>query len=404
MRRFFAFFTRRQHIRIIISILVLVNAYIIVMPLSGAYSTYVIWKVNGFTSWLNSLGFTELLDIPRFFIGGALVFLSFFLLLSSRVAWVFTIILLLLNATVNIFLTNSNFLAGITSLVMSLLLIASFKFYSHISLISSTFVAFASFIFLLAYSSFGSLYLGDFFAPKIEDILTAFYFSIITMTTVGYGDIVPVNPTARTFTISIVIFGVIIFATSIVYIVRVFVKGTKKIVRKRVSLMKDHFVIIGSTDLAVNLYHGITKRDLPVVVLCADQDVFIKKKDDTFNPTIIEGDPALDSSLQAANVGDAKVILIVTADDSSNTFTLLGVQNLKHKRAKTVILVNKEQNIQKISRLKPDMLFSFSSLSSEILLKILCGEKIDRESVAHMLLDRILEENKVQQEKEEEKK
>lgn len=398
--RFFSFFSRRQHIRIIISILILANAYIIVMPLSGAYSTYVIWKVNGFTSWLNSLGFTELLDIPRFFIGGALVFLSFFLLLSSRVAWVFTILLLLLNATVNIFLTNSNFLAGITSLIMSLLLIASFKLYSHISLISSTFVAFASFIFLLAYSSFGSLYLGDQFAPKIEDILTAFYFSIITMTTVGYGDIVPLSPTARTFTISIVIFGVIIFATSIVYIVRVFVKGTKRIVRKRVSLMKDHFVIIGSTDLAVNLYHGITKRDLPVVVLCADQNVFIKKKDDTFNPTIIEGDPALDSSLQAANVGDAKVIFIVTADDSSNTFTLLGVKNLKHQKARTIILVNKEQNIEKISRLKPDMLFSFSSLSSEILLKILCGERIDRESVAHILLDKILEENKVQKEEE----
>lgn len=400
MMRFFSFFSRRQHIRIIISILILANAYIIVMPLSGAYSTYVIWKVNGFTSWLNSLGFTELLDIPRFFIGGALVFLSFFLLLSSRVAWVFTILLLLLNATVNIFLTNSNFLAGITSLIMSLLLIASFKLYSHISLISSTFVAFASFIFLLAYSSFGSLYLGDQFAPKIEDILTAFYFSIITMTTVGYGDIVPLSPTARTFTISIVIFGVIIFATSIVYIVRVFVKGTKRIVRKRVSLMKDHFVIIGSTDLAVNLYHGITKRDLPVVVLCADQNVFIKKKDDTFNPTIIEGDPALDSSLQAANVGDAKVIFIVTADDSSNTFTLLGVKNLKHQKARTIILVNKEQNIEKISRLKPDMLFSFSSLSSEILLKILCGERIDRESVAHILLDKILEENKVQKEEE----
>lgn len=393
MKKLFHFFKKKEAVRIFISILILINAYIIVMPLKSAYGDYTIWKVNGFTAWLNSLGFTEILDIPKFFIGAALVCLSFFLLLSSRVAWVFTILLLLLNAVVNLILSTNNITAGITSLVMALILIISFKLYSHISLISSTFVAFATFIFLLAYSSFGTLYLGDQFAPKVEKLESALYFSIITMTTVGYGDIVPISDISRAFTLSIVVFGVIIFTTSIVYIVKTFIKGTKKIVRKRVSFMKNHYVVIGSTDLAVNLYQGLTNRDLPVVVLCADEEVFIRKKDDTFNPTIIQGDPALDSSLQAANVKDAKVAFIVTADDSINAFTLLGIKNLKGEKVKTVVLVNKDQNLQKLKRIKPDIIFSYSTLSSEILLKMLCGEAVNRDIVADMLLNKIIQEN-----------
>lgn len=389
MKRILRISARRRTIRIVISILMLVNAYIIVMPLSGAYGAYVVWKVNDFTSWLISLGFTEFLDIPRFFIGTTLVFLSFLLLLGSRVAWIFTILLLLLNATVNLILSSNNSATGVTSLVMAMILLISFKLYSHISLVSLTFVAFATLIFLLAYSTFGTLYIGEQFLPKIDEMETALYFSIITMTTVGYGDIVPITHTARGFTVSIVFFGVIIFTTSAVYIARVFIRGTEEIVRKRVLFMKDHFVIIGSTDLAVNLYHGIIKRELPVVVLCADKNSFTTRKDDTFDQVIIQGDPALDSSLQASNVGKAKAVFIVTADDSTNAFTLLGIKNMKAQKVKTVVLANKEHNIEKISRLEPDMIFSFSTLSSEILLKVLCEEAIDKTTIANILLDKV---------------
>ena len=43
------------------------------------------------------------------------------------------------------------------------------------------------------------LYLGDEFTPPVHDLATAVYFSIVSMSTVGYGDIVPHAPTARLF-------------------------------------------------------------------------------------------------------------------------------------------------------------------------------------------------------------
>ncbi len=63
------------------------------------------------------------------------------------------------------------------------------KDFSH----SHTNMSFISFTTLLFYSTYGALYLSEGFNPRIESLMTAFYFSIETMSTVGYGDIVPVS-------------------------------------------------------------------------------------------------------------------------------------------------------------------------------------------------------------------
>jgi voltage-gated potassium channel len=47
--------------------------------------------------------------------------------------------------------------------------------------------------------------LGDEFTPPVHDLATAVYFSIVSMSTVGYGDIVPHAPTARLFTASVIV-------------------------------------------------------------------------------------------------------------------------------------------------------------------------------------------------------
>lgn len=51
--------------------------------------------------------------------------------------------------------------------------------------------------------------------------LDAIYFSVITLTTVGYGDIVPTTPITKIFTIFYVLIGVGIIATSLNIIVRI---------------------------------------------------------------------------------------------------------------------------------------------------------------------------------------
>ncbi|MCB6145539.1 hypothetical protein LHK12_11895 [Providencia rettgeri] len=54
-----------------------------------------------------------------------------------------------------------------------------------------------------------------------------------------------------------------------------------------------------------------------------------------------------------------------------------------------MVLINQESNMDKVRLLKPDMLFSLSTLGSEVLMQVLCGEAISSDSISDMLLNKV---------------
>ncbi|EMI5491022.1 NAD-binding protein [Providencia stuartii] len=385
---FIVFLKSSLFIRLVLSILIIVDGYMIITPVFGAYTDYIDWRANGFSEWLKSLGFMKLLDIPRFLLGISLIFLSLFMLNGARIAWVFSLFLLAIISFVDLKIATENIHQGYFSLGLFSALSVFWRRYHHHSLTSAGFVAVTCIIALLLYSIFGTLYIGNEFLPVVKDGTTAFYFALVCMTTVGFGDIVPVSTDARVFTVTVIILGITIFTTSVVYVVGLLAKGTKEIVRKRFSYMKNHYVVIGSTPTAVSVYQGLKNRDLPVAVICQESHrTHYPEKDN-----IVTGDPTSTALLAEANVKQAQYVLIMTDSDALSTFVLLGVKQLvnANKDVKTIVLVNQESNMDKIRLLEPDMLFSLSSLGGEVLMRVLCGETISNASMSDILLNKMV--------------
>lgn len=384
---FVAFLKSSLSIRVLLSLLIIIDGAMILKPVLSAYTDYIDWRESGLTQWLKSLGFMKLLDIPRFLLGISLIFLSLFMVNGARIAWVFSLFLLGIISFVDLKLVQENIHQGYFSLALLVALCVFWKLYHHHSLTSAGFVAITCIIALLLYSIFGTLYIGDEFLPVVKDGTTAFYFALVCMTTVGFGDIVPVTLDARIFTVTVILLGITIFTTSVVYIVGVLAKGTKEIVRKRFSYMKNHYVVIGSTPMAVNVYQSLKKRELPVAVICQENHRSHYPEKDN----IVTGDPTSSELLAAANVKHAKCVLIMTDSDSLSTFALLGVKELagSDNPVKTVVLINQENNMDKVRLLKPDMLFSLSTLGSEVLMQVLCGDAISNDSISDMLLNKV---------------
>lgn len=382
---FFVFLKSPLFIRLLLSLLIIVDGFMIINPVLATYTDYIDWRASGFTEWLKSLGFMKLLDIPRFLLGTSLIFLSLFMLNGARIAWVFSLFLLAIISFVDLKIVTENIHQGYFSLGLFVVLGLFWKLYHHHSLTSAGFVAMTCIIALLLYSIFGTLYIGDEFLPPVKDGTTAFYFALVCMTTVGFGDIVPVSTDARVFTVTVIILGITIFTTSVVYVVGQLAKGTKEIVRKRLSYMKNHYVVIGSTPMAVSVYQGLKSRELPVVVICSESHrAHYPAKDN-----IVTGDPTSTELLTEANVKHAKYVLVMTDSDSLSTFVLLGVKQLVGAGVKSIVLVNQETNMDKISLLNPDMLFSLSSLGGEVLMRVLCGETISNDSISDILLNKV---------------
>ncbi|HCH50347.1 MAG TPA: potassium channel protein [Proteus sp.] len=372
--------------RKVMSLLLIFNGIFIIYSILLARGVYLDWELHGFSQWLKSLGVLKLLDIPKVMLACALILLSIFMYLGARIAWCVSLILLATIIFLDIAVYQQIGLQAYFSLALAVGLLISWRAFPHHSLTSAGFVAFICIISLLLFSMLGSLYIGNEFKPHITTLMDAFYFSIVCMTTLGFGDIVPLSTNARVFTLTVVILGITVFTTSIVYVMGFLARGTRDIVKKRIAKMHNHFIIIGSSALASQLEKGLREQGKPVIAICSDKSSSFYDE----QASVIEGDPTNTKTLLAANIAKASWVATLSESDAENTFILLTIQECPDVHAKLITIINQDENREKISRLRPDMLFSLASLGKEIMMKVLCDESISSADVTDLLLNKYL--------------
>ncbi|MGH9355529.1 MAG: ion channel, partial [Terriglobia bacterium] len=245
-------------------------------------------------------------SMPYLLIGIAMLIMSVGLIFRSRFAWIIALILTITTILIALKLQHAAYpvLVWYDGALLTVLLLAHASF-DRSSLAAGTLFAITSALLLLIYAVFGSLYLGVQFNPRITDLPTALYYAVVTMGTVGYGDITPKTVEARLFTISIIILGVAVFATSITAIVGPMVGGSlERFMRRKERRVKrtNHFIIVGSTPLAYNTYRELKNRNQPVVLILAQpaSEADIEEED-----TVIGDANSLDV-LRKANAQEAE--------------------------------------------------------------------------------------------------
>lgn len=248
-----------------------------------------------------------------------------------------------------------------------------------------------SFTTLLFYSTYGALYLSEGFNPRIESLMTAFYFSIETMSTVGYGDIVPVSESARLFTISVIISGITVFATSMTSIFGPLIRGGfNKLVKGNNHTMhrKDHFIVCGHSILAINTILQLNQRGQNVTVISNLPEDDIKQLEQRLgdNADVIPGDSNDSSVLKKAGIDRCRAILALSDNDADNAFVVLSAKDMSSD-VKTVLAVSDSKNLNKIKMVHPDIILSPQLFGSEILARVLNGEEINNDMLVSMLLN-----------------
>lgn len=165
--------------------------------------------------------------------------------------------------------------------------------------------------------------------------LDSLYMTIITLTSVGFGEIQDLSdyPYARILTIFIILFGMgsILFVVSTItgFIVEgelsnVF--GRRKML-KEISSLKNHFIVcgIGNTGYVVVKELIQTKRDFVVV----DTDLNeLEKLSETDKILYINDDATNDAALVNAGIHEAHGLITILPDDKDNLFVTLTAKQL----------------------------------------------------------------------------
>ena len=157
--------------------------------------------------------------------------------------------------------------------------------------------------------------LGLHFFEKTPRIVDAFWWSFVTITTVGYGDITPSTIGGRIIGVVVMVFGIGILGMFTATIASAFV-DTKLKEGKGVNSVKvkDHFIICGwsykAKEIISELRADKKVKDKPIVIIA---DIPEKPLEDE-NTYFIHGEVDLDI-LQKANLREASVVMVLTDED-----------------------------------------------------------------------------------------
>ncbi|MHB1322073.1 MAG: voltage-gated potassium channel protein [Acidithiobacillus ferrivorans] len=321
--------------------------------------------------------------IPQGAAGVILLIMSLGLLFRSRFAWALVLIMAMAILAFGIY--RHPYQISVLLYYNAALVLFLWVFRGHFnrsSLATGTLFALVGAIMVVSYGVFGAYILGDGFKPQIHSLSTALYFSVVTMATVGYGDILPVNNESRLFVVSLIVLGITVFATSLSAIIVPAVNNRLQSAlrgEKRRMIRKDHYIIAGDTPLARNSYRELRGRNLPVVVIMGHQP-----DDSIYQPEdLIIGDSSDTDVLRSAGAEQAAAVLALRADDSENAFVVLAVKEIEGS-AKTVAAVNDSKNLGRVRRVQPDMIIAPQVLGGELLAMALNGEQLDSTAVMKM--------------------
>lgn len=335
---------------------------------------------------LQDLLHTGIRYTPQAAAGLLLAIMSVGLLMRSRLAW--TISLLLACVSLLLFLLGKDQPAYWALIAYNIMLLAAlllgYRYFRRSSLAAASLFASISVVSVLVYAVLGTYVMGEQFSPKITDIVTALYFSMVTMSTVGYGDIHPETPAAMLFVVSIIVLGITVFATSLSTLLMPLINRRMETllrIRKGKRMERaNHYIIIGRTALAQNSYRELTSRNQKVTV------IFEKPPEEDLNGMdVVIGDPCTGETLQKAGVSQANAVLALGENDSDNAFVVLAVKDLA-SGVKTVTVANDAGNLARMKRVHPDLIIAPQILGGELLAMALTGEEVDSDKLMKELL------------------
>jgi len=195
-------------------------------------------------------------------------------------------------------------------------------------------------------------------------LLDSIYMTVITLTTVGYGEIIPLDshPGGRVFTMVLLLFGMGILVYFASAVTAFLVEGQlgqvfwRKRMRQAIAALKDHYIVCGAGAVAGHVLEELMRVQRPVVAIvppgaAAPQVVAGKEL------LQVTGDPADEEVLREAGVLRAAGLVPALESDRDNVLVTLTARQLKPD-VRIVAMLADQRNEAKLRRAGADAVVS----------------------------------------------
>jgi len=210
----------------------------------------------------------------------------------------------------------------------------------------------------------------------LKEVQNAFWWTIVTITTVGYGDYAPETFYGRVLAIFLMLAGIGLVSTVTGSISSIFT--TRKIMQGRGLEMvesSNHIVVCGWNE---NIEHLLScmgqivddnKDDIVLINdLTEDQLNSVKARFSNLDLSFVRGNPSNESTLKLANLKDASSLIVISddsipEDDDKTILTTLTVKNL-YPHLKVIAYVTERKKIPYLKRANADEVITDENFKS----------------------------------------
>jgi voltage-gated potassium channel len=234
--------------------------------------------------------------------------------------------------------------------------------------------ALAAFVGAQVYGVIGSYVMREQFVG-IESFGDAFYYIIVTGTTVGYGDATPTTQLTKMFVVSVIVLatGAFTLASGSLLIPAIESRISSafgNMTASQLTLLEDHVLVLGRSDMTEPVLEELGETT-DIVVVTADTDAASDLREDGFN--VLTDDPTDEEALLDARIDQASGVVVATEDDARDVLAVLAARQV-NPDIRIVAAAQTQNNISKLEGVGADSVISPTVIGGRMLGRSVLGE------------------------------
>jgi voltage-gated potassium channel len=191
--------------------------------------------------------------------------------------------------------------------------------------------------------------------------LDAVYMTVITLTTVGYGETQPLGDRGRIFTIALILAGIITIGYIVNRFTEALIEGyfveVRKITqqRKLVESLSNHFIICGFGRIGRQIATEFAAEEIKFAIVDASSEQVKIAQAQGHNA--FQADATLDETLLRMGVEKAACLVAALPSDAENLYIILSAKSL-NPSIRAIARASNEEAVQKLQRAGADKVIS----------------------------------------------